>query len=342
MGERTLLIRVDGGRRTGLGHMMRCLQLCRSLDDHGVDTMLLMRERSELRGILASETRTIVALPPDADEENAVAFAKDIISTLGGDALLIDLPCNLTEEEYSAFASTGLPLVLLDDHGPAAGKADAVINAIAHSDHLAATPGSDSIYIGAEYIIIDPAFARTEAAISPAVQRLLIAMGGSDPFGITPRVLRALLQLPNEIELNALLGPAYADADGLRRDMEKSGRDVVLAQAVENMPEYVAGFDLAVLSFGITAYGAAALGVPSILIGHDDPGVAAARAFSELYGCAVSMGHQKDLDVERLFEEVEKLIADGERRLEMSRKGRAAVDGRGLERVTRIILDLVR
>ena len=342
MGERTLLIRVDGGRRVGLGHIMRCLQLCRALDDQGIDTLLLTRERPELRGILASETRTIVALPPDADEETVVAFVNDIRSTLGGDALLIDLPSDLTEEGYSAYASIGLPVILLDDHGPTAGRADALINAIAHPDHLAAISSDDSIFNGAEYIIIDPAFARTEAVTNPEVRKLLVAMGGSDPYAITPRALRALLPLPSNVELNVLLGPAYAEVDALREEVEQSGRDIVFAQAEDDMHEYLAGFNLAVLSFGVTAYSAATLGIPSLLIGHDDSGTAAAETFSELYGCAVSLGHQGDLDVSRLLGEVEKLISDGKHRMEMSERGRAAVDGRGLERVTQILLSLLR
>jgi spore coat polysaccharide biosynthesis predicted glycosyltransferase SpsG len=343
MGERTLLIRVDGGRNVGLGHLMRCLNLCRALEDQGVDALLLARERPELRTVLATETRTVLALPPHADEHTASAFARDIRQTLGGDLILIDLPQDLSESEVDHYAATGLPLVVFDDHGRAASRASAVINALAHPDHLLAQPAVECRYDGAEYIILDPGYRDSQPAeIGEEVHKLLVAMGGSDPHGITARALRALLPLPREIELHVLLGPAYEGGEELRAEVEKSGREVAFHEAVESMPEFLSQFGLGLMSFGVTAYGAARLGLPALLIGHDDSGAAAADAFARLYGCAVVLGRHDLVEAPRLLAETEALVSAPRRRKEMSKRGRAAVDGRGLERVTNIILDLLR
>jgi spore coat polysaccharide biosynthesis predicted glycosyltransferase SpsG len=338
-----LLVRVDGGRRIGLGHLMRCLNLCRALEDRGVDTLLLTRERPELRTILAGETRTIVALPPDADEHTAAAYAREIRQTLGGDVILIDLPQDLLPEEVAAYAATGLPLILFDDHGSAAAKADILVNAIAHPDHLLAPSSADRRYIGADYIIIDPGYRDAPpAAFREEALSLLVAMGGSDPHDITAQALRALLPLPQQVELHVLIGPAYEGSEELRAEMGQVGRSVTFHSAVGKMPEFLAGFDLAVMSFGITSYGAAALGLPMLLIGHDEEGAAAAEVFAQLYGCAVALGKYDLLTDSRLLTETEALIDSPAQRKEMAQSGRAAVDGRGLERVTGIILDLLR
>ena len=98
----------------------------------------------------------------------------------------------------------------------------------------------------------------------------------------------------------------------------------------------------AVLSFGITAYGAASLGLPAVHIAHNQGGADAAYAFSRLYGCSVAIGRHDEIEAETLLEVVEGLIADPAVRAEMSRKGREAVDGKGLERVTDLLFQLLR
>ena len=338
-----LLIRVDGGREVGLGHLMRCLELCRALELRAVETVLLSRERGELKSVLSREKRMVVALPHDCPEVEAAAFVADIRNTLGGDAVLIDLPDDLSQEEYEAYAALGRPLIVLDDQGPAAQKADLAINAIAHPDHLGDPPRGDGLHRGAQFIALDKAFRDAEpAAAGETVRKLLVAMGGSDPHGITERTLEALSALPQEIELHALLGPAFKDQDSLRERIEKSGRPVELHQSVDGLPQFLAGFDLAVLSFGITAYGAACLGLPAVHIAHNQGGADAAYAFSRLYGCSVALGKHDEVEPETLVEVVEGLIADPATRAEMSRKGREAVDGKGLERVTDLVFQLLR
>lgn len=343
MSERTLLIRVDGGRSVGLGHLMRCLALCRALDKKGVDTVLLMRERQELQTLLAAEMRMVVALPPEGSEADAARMAREIRATLGGDALLVDLPVDLEEDEFDAFSAVGLPLVMFDDHGPAASKADVVINAIAHPDLLEEPRRQEGLYRGAEYIILDPAYSNAGAAsFNPKVRKILVAMGGSDPHGITPRALRALMPLSAEFELHALVGPASAGAEQLRRDIDESADRVVIHEGVDNLPGFLPGFDIAVISFGLTAYGAAALGLPAVHIGHDSDGAAAAEAFARLYGCSVALGRHDQISEADIVSTVKELIGNAARREEMAARGRAAVDGRGLERVVELVLGLVR
>ena len=164
MSERMLLVRVDGGREVGLGHLMRCLALCRALELRGVESVLLCRERGELRTVLSRESRMVVALPTDCPESEAVSIAGDIRNTLGGDAILIDLPDDLSQEEYEAYVALGRPVILLDEHGPAAQKADLVVNAIAHPDHLDEPVREEGFYRGAEYITLDPAYLEVEPA----------------------------------------------------------------------------------------------------------------------------------------------------------------------------------
>ena len=341
MSDRTLLVRVDGGRRDGLGHLMRCLALTRNLEGRGVTVALLMRERPELSHLLASARVTAVALPAEADELQAAEIMGEVRSTLGGDAILVDLPTDLDREEFERYSSLGPPLALLDDHGPARDGAPLVINAIAHADHLEGGT-RNGLYNGPDFIILDPAYTQApRAEIDELGGRLLVAMGGSDPHGITAVALRALLPLPPEIELHALLGPAFADPEGIRREFANAGRRIVFAEEVENLPRFLATFDLAVLSFGLTAYGAAHLGLPTVLLAHDQDGTAAAAAFAGQHGSSAFVGRHDQVDDSALLETVRGLLDEPDERRRMAERGRAAVDGKGLERVRDLLLELL-
>ena len=341
MSDRTLLVRVDGGHRDGLGHLMRCLSLTRALEGSGVTVALLMRERLELSRLLASARVTAVALPAEADELQAAEITGEVRSTLGGDAILIDLPVDLSLEEFERYSTLGPALALLDDHGPARDGAPLVINAIAHADHLE-SDSRDGLYNGPDFIILDPAYALApRAEVDELGGRLLVAMGGSDPHGITARALRALLPLPREIELHALLGPAFADPEGIRNEFANAGRRIAFSEDVENLPKFLATFDLALISFGLTAYGAAHLGLPTVLLAHDRVGADASAAFAEQHGCSAFLGRHDQVDDSKLLKTVNGLLDEPDERRRMAERGRAAVDGKGLERVRDLLLELL-
>jgi UDP-2,4-diacetamido-2,4,6-trideoxy-beta-L-altropyranose hydrolase len=338
----TLLVRVDGGMRVGMGHLMRSLALAGALESRGIEAALLIREAPELTKLMERTPITAIVIPKELPENQEAAFAAEIKSTIGCEALVFDLPGDLTSEAFKAYSALGIPIALFDDHGPARDGAAAVINGIAHPEHLTGTGARKNSFDGPDYIILDPGFTESgPCEMRGEVTRVLAAMGGSDPFNITLKAAEAMLGLPEGIELHVLLGPAYQGSEELSRRLE-GRRPVQVHDGVQDVPRFLAGFDLGILSFGLTAYGAARLGLPTLLLAHDDTNAAAAETYARLFGCAEFLGRHNQVGPEKIIEATQRLIENAARRKEMSELGRKAVDGKGLERVAGIIADLMR
>jgi UDP-2,4-diacetamido-2,4,6-trideoxy-beta-L-altropyranose hydrolase len=99
--------------------------------------------------------------------------------------------------------------------------------------------------------------------------------------------------------------------------------------------------DISISAGGITLYELAATGTPTIVLCEEPFEVETAKRM-EKAGMCINLGYAKNLNKNGLTSTVLSLIRDKKQRENMSKKGKALVDGRGVHRVTRIILDSIQ
>ena len=87
---------------------------------------------------------------------------------------------------------------------------------------------------------------------------------------------------------------------------------------------------------GTITFEAAACGLPMILIATAENQVGLTQAWHER-GIAVKLGRYDDVSAEQLLNTFWRLT-EVARRQQMSNRGRAAVDGKGAERIAKILL----
>lgn len=345
MTDRSVLFRVDGGNKVGLGHIMRCIALARRLKANGVRCRFISHTSDTVARIIAPEGFPLVSVDPSLDENATFEKVEECLSNYPVDALIVDLPEDLPDSVAEDYASLTMPLVLFDDHGPVVYYASLAINAIAHPDHLDGrhreTP---HIHEGAEYIILDAAFRANNRSFERQQQKsVLIAMGGADPHNITTKAAKALADLPTDVNVHALLGPAFRHRNEVYALQNRLHRPIIISQSlpVDELPAFFASFDLAVMSFGISTYAAAHLGVPTVLLAHNDDGAAAAATFEQMYHCTRYLGRYDQVEEVRIRYAVEELVGDRSVMKKMGAFGRTSVDGEGLERVEKLVLSLL-
>jgi spore coat polysaccharide biosynthesis predicted glycosyltransferase SpsG len=95
--------------------------------------------------------------------------------------------------------------------------------------------------------------------------------------------------------------------------------------------EYAAA-DLALCTFGVTAYELAAFGVPAIYLCLTEDHARSASAF-EAAGMGISLGVAAHVEAGDMLASVKALMNDATRRREMRNAGLAAIDGSGAVRV---------
>jgi spore coat polysaccharide biosynthesis protein SpsF len=170
---------------------------------------------------------------------------------------------------------------------------------------------------------------------------LLIAMGGSDPAGLTLKAVRAADRLDgagaDDFESVIIVGAGFCHRQALRDLLGQTRRHFTVREDVSEMSAAMAQADLAVCSFGMTSYELAAIGVPAVCVCLTEDHAESASALVAA-GMGISVG-VNDQDTEtHLAAAVEGLLVDKNARAQMSARARELVDGRGASRIAEVLV----
>ena len=186
---------------------------------------------------------------------------------------------------------------------------------------------SCKVRVGWEWSLLgfDPArYGRKENRSGPP--QLIVSMGGSDPKDFTRLALKAVRRVATPLQARFVIGLGFVDPGALAKEIEAAGFEALYD--VADLAAEFARADLALISFGVTAYEMAALGVPSLYLTLTEDHANSASAF-----CQAGMGEIVPPDPDSIASALTKLIVDQDRRRAMSESGRTTIDGKGAERI---------
>jgi spore coat polysaccharide biosynthesis protein SpsF len=161
---------------------------------------------------------------------------------------------------------------------------------------------------------------------------LLVAMGGSDPLGLTIRAARALVRLDPIFRARFVIGPGMENRAAVASAIVKLKSNFETIEGADDLANEYASADLALAAFGVTAYELAAFGVPALYLGLTDDHALSAQAF-EYAGMGISLGTADAISDERIAKSVWTLIGDTTRRREMRAAGLMTMDCEGAARI---------
>jgi spore coat polysaccharide biosynthesis predicted glycosyltransferase SpsG len=176
----------------------------------------------------------------------------------------------------------------------------------------------------------------TPARALAARPTLLVAMGGSDPQGLTSRAARSLSGLDPAFRIRFVVGTGMKDAPKVAAAIVKMSDNYETVEGADDLSTEYANADLALCAFGVTAYELAAFGVPALYLGLSEDHARSASAFVDA-GMGISLGVADKVSDEDIGEAVRGLMGDAARRRDMRSIGLATLDGGG---ATRIAADL--
>lgn len=322
-------IRADASLARGVGHVMRCLTLATELCDRGHHVALFSVELADGLRQRASDAGVVVH-----DVDPAATDASTLEQMNAGAAMLVVDGYHLSSFAEAAFG-VGTPVMLIDDNGELPSKgASLVLNQNLHAD--------EGIYRGATdaHLLLGPPFAMVRPDLATVDRTrvterdVLVAIGGTDPLGLTFPLTNALLERP---DIRVWLGRSVIDGGPQQlRDQIRPDRIAVdpgdLSQAFSHAT-------VAIIGGGSMMWEVAALGIPSIALVVADNQYAAAMRASE-YGFAVMEDARTGVDVETVATTAARLLSDHDRRSNMARRGQHLIDGAGAYRVADAIEQL--
>ena len=332
--SRRILFRCDGDSQLGLGHVYRSLALADELrDSHGYGVSFAMAT-----GPVGFELVSSAGYPIERNNGDCEDIWLDrLVQQLRPDALLLDVRSELPRSSVEKWRSNGLLIVTLDDPSQRRLAANlAFYPPVPQVQKLDWSDFDGQLYVGWKWVVLRREFAQRHPSVPHEHPVVLVTMGGSDPAGLTLQAVEALDLLVEDFETIVLLGPGFSHDAALRDLLRSTRRHFDVRLNTPSMPNLMSEVDLAVASFGVTAYELAAMGVPAIYLCLTQDHSESASAFVKA-GMAVCLGVFTSVKEQVLAETVRYLLRDVSGRSRMARRAIHQVDARGAARIAHTV-----
>ncbi|MBI5187147.1 MAG: hypothetical protein HZA01_15695 [Nitrospinae bacterium] len=315
MNERrpSIVFRTEAGFKTGLGHIKRCLRLADFLERHfHPEITFLVSSRDCQWEKLFLEKPYQARLVKEGDEGPVVeSFFQRGVNR----AWISDLRTVKDKALIQGLADRhGFLHIAVDDMHLCGVKAGTTINpSIVPCSPSSHSNSEGKYYCGVEYFLSNP-LENTCRAYVKGGKKVLISMGGSDPNGVTNKLLPFISGTGEEMEAHVVVGPAFNWDAG---KVPAGGENIFYHHAPESLEPLIAMSDLVVTSAGLTLYEAVRMGVPAITIPQNPFEERTADAFQNK-GAALAMGAGGQVDPALVVSTALALLKDQERLKEMS------------------------
>ncbi|MEV7609470.1 bifunctional UDP-2,4-diacetamido-2,4,6-trideoxy-beta-L-altropyranose hydrolase/GNAT family N-acetyltransferase [Microbacterium sp. NPDC089320] len=324
MSGRRVLLHCNAGVEAGMGHLMRTLTIARTARDRGWQASVFGDVDEVGADILRRMDPELELFTPDG-----AAAGLDDFAALGRDADVIHLD---TYREVPDLSALGPLLSNMQDGPFGVRDADLAIDGNLASERTFASPersrshlaGIDAAVVRAQVL------ARRDVTRTPsATPRVLIVMGGTDPHGVTARVVSAFDRIASRVEITVI--------DPRRRpdvlSAAKASRHAVeVLGFVDDLPALAASHDLAVTAAGTSVWDFACMGVPMALVCVADNQRAGYRQVVG-QGLAVGLGEPPHEGFEERIASLADLLASPASLAETAAELKRTVDGLGSWRI---------
>jgi spore coat polysaccharide biosynthesis predicted glycosyltransferase SpsG len=332
----TVGIRTDAGAQRGVGHLVRCVALAEELLERGVAVKFL----SDLGGLPWAEqqlTRRGLPWHPAPFDPVGLVAACD---RLGLDALVID-SYTLPPAHSVAVRRTGRPVLAIVDGDFRGQTADIYVD----QNLDAVIDVEDALGLaGLDYALLRRAVRRLRPLDAPVHQRsrtpkVVAFFGGTDAYRAAPQVARLLTATGAAFDATVV-----AADDRLREDLlavtPGPGQHFEIISPTDDLPELLAGADLALSASGTSTWELLCLGLASALVWVVDnqiPGYERTIA----NGFAAGLGRLGQF-TGRSADVLRELLTRPGSRAALATRAWSAVDGNGVERVAEALLARLR
>lgn len=298
-----VVIRCDASPRIGLGHLTRSIALAEAFrEDCGLDATLLMRHDAAALAV-AVASGVPVSIVPMAGPESDAAVESALV---GAKALVLDYREDLAPSVIAKASESGVVVATIDDTTPRRLLADLAfyppIPQVAEWDWTGFT---GELLSGWEWVVLRRDLGAVRRDGTTARPRVLISLGGSDPHDLSSLVLDAMSRVTAPCDPTLVIGPA-----NLHRTALHARADVMGVHTLESPPDFPTLFhaaDIAVISFGVTAYELAACNVPALLLCLSEDHARSASVF-EAAGVAKVVGTYPAISIDRMVVHLEEAL----------------------------------
>lgn len=309
----------------GTGHLRRCLTLSDELRSAGAGVSYWIYEGD-------AQVRRWLDGRCDAATVDRSLTLVEAVRFAAADPLVVVDSYDARSPELTRLAESGARVLVMDDLADRELPATWVLNSCIRDAAAYRNLTKAALLLGPAHALLRPQFrALPVRAVRETVTRVLLTFGGSDPLGLTGRILRLLEHRREPMEIRVVTGLlAESDIPISRRHQVEVLRDV------EDMASLMLGADVALAAAGQTVFELAACGCPALCLQVADNQRYTGALVQELG--AASVRDARTVTDAQLAGDIDRLWRDAALRREMSRAGQSAVDGGGVRRVSAALM----
>ncbi|HEY4264557.1 MAG TPA: NTP transferase domain-containing protein [Micropepsaceae bacterium] len=327
------LIRCDGGGMLGFGHVKRCLTLARALRDReGLGVLFVLNGEEDAAETIRQDGFETIVLPRNSQTTAFMA----LVTAKKPDILIADARTNLSRDMLMRIAQKVRIVAVIDDGTDRRLAATHAYYPPAPQVESLSWKGARTIvHSGWEWALLgfDPARLPVKPALRDRARpTIVVSMGGSDPLELTRLAARALAKVTASYRARFIIGPGFRGAPALAREIEAMSPAFEIVQGMNDLGAEFSGADLALVTFGVTAYELAALGVPALYLALSDDHALSASSF-EKGGMGAVLGLGRIIRADDIARNCWQLLADEDRRRDMRAAGLTTIDGRAGSRI---------
>jgi spore coat polysaccharide biosynthesis protein SpsF len=325
------LIRCDGGGEFGYGHVKRMVALARALRDReGIGAMFALNGSDDAAIPIRRAGFEVTMLQGAGDLEKLVAASSP-------DILLLDGREGPSRAELEKLKRGARVTAVIDDDHERRLACDYAYYPPVPGALALDWSGSNALpRLGWEWALLGlnpaPKSQETRAPKNPGRPTVLVAMGGSDPHGLTLRMAKALAVLDSVFRIRFIIGTGMKDAAVVARGLVALKKNYETVEGADDLSVEYASADVALCAFGVTAYELAACGIPALYLGLTEDHVASASAFADA-GMGISLGLADEVADAEIARNVQWLLNKPAVRREMRAAGPALLDGQSAARI---------
>jgi UDP-2,4-diacetamido-2,4,6-trideoxy-beta-L-altropyranose hydrolase len=345
------VFRVDAASFMGMGHLRRCVSLSKALTNSGGECTFVARDwGSELSTILGDFAKSLILLPTSASadpdeyatwvgrslEEDAMQFCQALGDATVDWVIVDHYGINDCWHKWVR-ERNGCSIAAIDDLANRPIDCDLVIDQNWHVDHeykfRRVNIAGARILGGPRYAMLDPTYTTAPKWNAKAeVETIGVFLGGADAIDAMSPTLDMIEQTGFKGRVKFVLGSNNPAASALRRRAAQSDQMDVL-ENLPNLADFFAQCDLQIGAGGSATWERCCIGAPTLAL-------VCADNQREILHAMASAGYQwgAELDDRLLQQQLLRLaLTDQQARADMSARCQLLVDGKGAQRIAKIL-----
>ncbi len=326
----------EATRQIGMGHLMECLAISDEMRSQGIPVEFVTDPYQPAASILEQRGVPFTLSPKSSANETICALAET-----HPDRTVLMHHRSASLNNQTSLKKYGFRLIVCDQLGGIEVSSDVLINCsdIPEWLHYSYSDTSPLCCFGPDYAVLRKEFEkyhRQSKTFPDDGFKVLVTMGGVDRTGATIRIIDALASSDISSSFTVILGRGFYHWDSLKQSGSFQDSRFQFLHNVSDMENQMFNSDVVICSGGFTLYEMACVGVPGLVL-WEDPHEEILGRYFEAKGTVLVVGNGMKSNKSLIRSSVEKLLSNKTKLIQMSKKGKALVDCKGIDRVCQAI-----